>query len=429
MKLGMGNLKKIKINSFKNQNVNISIDINNSISVIYGENGIGKTSILNILYDVLNEESNYLIEYKVSKVELTFDNGNLIVKRVEPLKYEWSSENQLSSIYFNISRYSSASEKTNRIPLADLYDFFYRYVTNQTSLPFFNEKTNLNLNEKQAKDLALELSSFLQKKTIIRTTEFKRHRIFNHRHVLVENFDLRDLIGILKNSHKEYVEYIKQNLYSAVAHLLSRLNYKSEQSDDFTRINNHDLEKYIYPNRNVIDKYLTNILFIKSYNLDKNVNNDKLTTSILIEFIRLIKESYEANTKIISLIEYYNEFLNDNQTSILNKELIITEDELKIVIGKNISHSIYKLSSGERQFLLLLTIILISNKKDFIIIDEPESSLHATWKRKLLPFLAKISDSQIIVASHSSTLASNHDNSHVINYLCKIEISENEEKY
>ena len=123
-----------KINSFKNQNVNISIDINNSISVIYGENGIGKTSILNILYDVLNEESNYLIEYKVSKVELTFDNGNLIVKRVEPLKYEWSSENQLSSIYFNISRYSSASEKTNRIPLADLYDFFYRYVTNFPSL-------------------------------------------------------------------------------------------------------------------------------------------------------------------------------------------------------------------------------------------------------------------------------------------------------
>ena len=429
MKLGMGNLKKIKINSFKNQNVDISIDINNSISVIYGENGIGKTSILNILYDVLNEEINYLIEYKVSKVELTFDNGNLIVKRVEPLKYEWSSENQLSSIYFNISRYSSVSEKTNRIPLADLYDFFSRYVTNQTSLPFFNEKTNLNLNEKQAKDLALELSSFLQKRTIIRTAEFKRHRIFNRRHVLVENLDLRDLIGILKNSHKEYVEYIKQNLYSAVARLLNRLNHKSEQSDDFTRINNHDLEKYIYPNRKVIDKYLTNILFIKNYNLDKNVNNDKLTTSILIEFIRLIKESYEANTKIISLIEYYNEFLNDNQTSILNKELIITEDELKIVIGENISHSIDKLSSGERQFLLLLTIILISNKKDFIIIDEPESSLHATWKRKLLPFLAKISDSQIIVASHSSTLASNHDNSHVINYLCKIEISENEEKY
>ena len=86
--------------------------------------------------------------------------------------------------------------------------------------------------------------------------------------------DLRDLIGILKNSHKEYVEYIKQNLYSAVARLLNRLNHKSEQSDDFTRINNHDLEKYIYPNRKVIDKYLTNILFIKNYNLDKNVNND-----------------------------------------------------------------------------------------------------------------------------------------------------------
>lgn len=427
MKPETGKLRRIEISSFKNPHINIAVNFNDKISVIYGENGIGKTSILNILHDVLNNESNYLTEYNISKVVLKFDKENLIVHRVAPFQYKWSSENQLSSIYFNISRYSSLSEKTNRVPLSDLYDFFSRYITLQSHLPFI--EGNISLSEKQAKDLALELSSFLQKRTIMRTSEFKRHRIFNHKHALVENFESKDLVSILKNSYREYVEYIKQNLYSAVAHLLSKLNENQEQSESFTLINKYDLSKYIIPNENVIYKYLNNILFIEKNDLNEKINNDKLTTSILSEFIKLIKESYDEKTKVISLIEYYNGFLNDNQISSLTKKLIITEDELKIAIGRNVSHSIDKLSSGERQFLLLLSIILISDNKDFIIIDEPESSLHAAWKRKLLPFLAKISNSQIIVASHSSTLASIHENSHFINYLCEIEVYEDQEKH
>ncbi len=62
-----------------------------------------------------------------------------------------------------------------------------------------------------------------------------------------------------------------------------------------------------------------------------------------------------------------------------------------------------KLSSGEKQFLIIMLTVLLQRKEESILImDEPEISMHIDWQRELLNNLKKLNPNcQIILATHS----------------------------
>jgi len=72
-----------------------------------------------------------------------------------------------------------------------------------------------------------------------------------------------------------------------------------------------------------------------------------------------------------------------------------------------------QLSSGEQQLLLMFCYLLISNESDSIfMIDEPEISLNVKWQRDLIDAMRKItkgSNNQIVLATHSIELLAQHD--------------------
>ena len=103
-----------------------------------------------------------------------------------------------------------------------------------------------------------------------------------------------------------------------------------------------------------------------------------------------------------------------------NGQIIITFEEN----GKEMS--IDKLSSGEKQ-IVFRGGFLLKDKKSiegaYVLIDEPEISLHPKWQLEILPFIKKlfineqgIQTSQIIVATHSPFIIhnSNRNNDKVI---------------
>lgn len=69
---------------------------------------------------------------------------------------------------------------------------------------------------------------------------------------------------------------------------------------------------------------------------------------------------------------------------------------------------LFDLSSGEKQLLIQLLEVLLQEGRPMIFFaDEPELSLHVSWQEKLLPALRKLnSNSQIIVATHSPDIVS-----------------------
>ncbi len=66
----------------------------------------------------------------------------------------------------------------------------------------------------------------------------------------------------------------------------------------------------------------------------------------------------------------------------------------------------YQLSSGEKQFLILLLTVLCQDEKPYILLlDEPEISLHIRWQHELIEILRTLNPNcQLIIATHSTSV-------------------------
>ena len=63
----------------------------------------------------------------------------------------------------------------------------------------------------------------------------------------------------------------------------------------------------------------------------------------------------------------------------------------------------YKLSSGEKQMLVILLTVLVQDNSDCVLfMDEPEASLHIEWQQKLISMIRELNPNvQIILTTHS----------------------------
>ena len=69
----------------------------------------------------------------------------------------------------------------------------------------------------------------------------------------------------------------------------------------------------------------------------------------------------------------------------------------------------YKLSSGEKQMLIILLTVLVQNRCPFVLfMDEPEVSLHVEWQQRLLDLMLDLNpNAQIILTTHSPAVIMN----------------------
>ena len=69
--------------------------------------------------------------------------------------------------------------------------------------------------------------------------------------------------------------------------------------------------------------------------------------------------------------------------------------------GETISPS--KLSSGEKQMLIILLSVLVQNNKPYVLfMDEPEVSLHIEWQQRLIGLVRDLNpNAQVILTTHS----------------------------
>jgi energy-coupling factor transporter ATP-binding protein EcfA2 len=114
----------------------------------------------------------------------------------------------------------------------------------------------------------------------------------------------------------------------------------------------------------------------------------------------------QSESLIRTFVETVNSFL-------VNKRLIYNlQRGFRIRADDGTVLSPNQLSSGERQLLLLLCNSLLSrNESALFIIDEPEISLNAKWQRKLIPALlacVQTSNVQFILATHSVEIITGH---------------------
>lgn len=136
-----------------------------------------------------------------------------------------------------------------------------------------------------------------------------------------------------------------------------------------------------------------------------------------IEFPSRILAAKKVTDKIIELsseAEKRNEIVFKNSNKFIDiirlftdKHFEFKKGELIFLLSSGKETSLFKLSSGEKQLLILLIEALLQRESNCIFLaDEPEISLHIEWQREIIESVLSLNpNAQIIVATHSPEIA------------------------
>jgi ABC-type cobalamin/Fe3+-siderophores transport system ATPase subunit len=415
---------KIEIEGFKSPSRNLTIEFSKEpVSIIFGENGCGKTTLLRIIHAIISQNSSILYNENVEKIDLYYTFGNpenikkVTVKKKEELdiqtitessqisfdldSYDWSEFlkpefKEASSILFGTNRgISSSSININPDIIMEFLDRsnFYRDFRGRSRITSF----------------AFELSDFLRRDIRRKGATSDRNINLREKHLDLNNINMESIERILieryRLAKKVTNERVQKALFDTLSVALSvdsneigRTGIPEEESKMIIAHKERLIEALSSSPENALRDQLIKVL--KSEKDFSRLNNSLLPSLLLKMTLELQSEKTILNS-IDVLEKVFNDHVRKNE-----KKLVVTYEGVYIQFSEN-RHSLSELSSGEKHLLTLLTLFIIEgSQRNFIMIDEPEISLNIKWQRKLLMLLNELApDSQIIVASHSPSLS------------------------
>ena len=367
--------------------INLSIE---GFSVLYGDNGVGKTRILKTLSSIAN-----LKKISSSVLELLEKNNLEYIKiNNESILSIFDGENRenklADNLYDNFINDHSDAFK-------DLCIVFSEIINQNRFVPFFpiskfvgySRRLERILERGTRRNLYQEISMLINGIThLLREIE----RSVRNIDIDVE-FDME-----LINLSKDILEYISWNFDN----YKFKNSFRSEISES---LNENFFNEPLFQNKN--SKYIS-----------PELSEFKAAESLMTQELLIAKQncanyklkcSYDADaTEYIKDITYYIErlaLLNDFLARYSNIKLEVNmENYSSLIVKKNGDEvELSFLSSGEQRLITLLANCIFSDEK-IILIDEPEISLSIKNQSKLMLDMTNIlkkANKTLIIATHA----------------------------
>lgn len=412
---------------------------NDSLIILYGDNGSGKTTILKLLFHILSTSSRrghqtFIAETPFCRFSIEFsDRTKIIITR---------NGNTLTGA-FNIVCLKGTEQ------IAEARYEFKKGKLDSEDAHFLKKLSDLNLNLFMlGDDRVLDSDIFYAKEdkmkneieSLISKLEVIESKI--NINAFFKNQSSVNLKSALESSIRRVEKWIKEqeyqgsdrgeenvhNIYEKVAQniITSDQNITADQKevDNFENEFNELIKDFeeqekrsqeysrfgLIPPLNT--KKLVDIL--KNKTLEKTYSISILR-NVLTPYLKSITARMEALQTIQEILTTFvntiNGFFHDKKIRFHVRDglAILTEEN-----GQEMSLDPEMLSSGEKQLLLLFCNTIAAREKPTIfIIDEPEISLNIKWQRKLIQSLLKCTEGsqiQFLLATHSIELLSQYDN-------------------
>lgn len=420
---------------FKDPNRIIEVEFSKEpISVIYGDNGCGKTTLLKLIYAVLSRNETILIEEKVQEIILEYSvygedglesNKIIVRKTTEDIEdnfnwYGFDKEEPLnsSSILFGVQRGVTTNHAKIDPEIIEKIVLRSRYIRD------FD-------NRMKVERFSQELAHYINDSLRVRrrpTISVKNRFRFDENHLLMDNINIEtievELLDRYRLAKRITSERVQKALFDTLSLAIHPTNGKKKTGTknlpadfyDLIALNKDRLIEALKASasnslRDHIIEILQNYDKYEKEELFSNNSNNELLSSLLLKMILELESEQYILSSINDLIEMFNDQISSN------KKLVVDQEEVYIDLGEGNRHGLTELSSGERHLLSFLTLFIIKGgNRNFLIIDEPEISLNIKWQRQLLPLLSRlVPNAQIIVASHSPSVAKENSN-----YLVKM---------
>lgn len=418
---------------------NYDVKFNNDVTFIYGANGCGKTTILNITEAIITGCLYKLFEYDFKEIVLDYMNNEnesfINIRSIEKNRLETLFMGEAYTIEKIREPISSLrNEESNRKlrhlyfekyevlgRIHEIFNYVYLPLNRSLSYEYLNEDHRYIKNgtyglygrpskniAPERKDKSLEqVEALVYEKTyrmnaqITKINDKFRNEMLKSSLEINSSVDFQELLKEMKAYSKEEIKKIE----SAYINLLTELNIINEEEKD----------KYI--------NYFDNIVI----DMERVLNDESgVAVSLVLrykdimrikELSRIAEKTEEQKAGARSSIELFldtiNSFLADNEEE---KEIVIDSGGL---IGFRTKYrkeliSVHFLSSGERQLLIFFANLIFNvgkKKKGIFVVDEPELSLHLSWQKKFVEKTMSINPNlQLIFATHSPEFVGKYRN-------------------
>ncbi len=399
--IGLFDLYNHTLDFTKEENTKQNESEGASVIMIYGRNGVGKTTILRMIDGLMTLNFDVFRNSKFKKACLTFSTGDKI--SVE-LVIEEQENSYLSVKYKDLETKLHPKEKGAYSP--EEYEkeviFVKQYNSDLDKFSFEFIDTERLIRRNIKDEMAVLDPKLYGKLTKIQKSESNKY--------LVEK-----VRGFIRDSQINFSNYFYRTEPELFDKILANLERPQELKSEEL------LERIEAIIRSEIEYKIDTLGLVKEkwdkMKLIEIINNsalDQNKLTIIASYIEVLEsrnlERMSLAERLIKFESLLNEFLYDKKISINNKGFLINSiNSTKDSLNED------QLSTGEYHLLYLTSLALCTKVKGTVIaIDEPEMSMHIGWQRKLVNALVQISSKaspQMIFATHSPDIAINFPNS------------------
>lgn len=429
-------LKSLTFEGFRTQNHTARVEFSDAlVTVIYGDNGSGKTTYLRAINAFLSQESAFLdtiavhgidCEYFYDDIQRAYDeDGNVIheevvqenllgrvrVNKIEG-QFDWAEFEQsplmaTKSLSLGVER-GIATQQARIEP--DVILNYFLHPRNRVHL-----KSATSLKDSGVHELAEDMSRYIRAWQVNSSRSKRSELRLEGAHVNLQNIKLENIEQILLEHYNFARSIAKKQIQSALFDTLAFAisdETKGETKDEldvsresFVATLKNSRLRLVEALSDDVKNEFKNLIISKLKNLDSEASYDdifdrSLLKTLLWNMMDQLKFEKLLLNSINLLVDKFNSYLIDD------KVLTIADGKIFVEVdGRELQVS--DLSSGERHILTFLTLVLFQGRhRNFLIIDEPEISLNIKWQRELMNLLHGLAPhTQIIVASHSPALA------------------------
>lgn len=431
--MNTSNIKSFSVHGlFGTDDVHIPFDENRKILV--GENGLGKTQVLNLFYYTLTRKFFRLIEFSFEQLILEFHTGNRIVipkDKVDQLVQELYDHPMLRDFIeqFGYSQLEMIRNrlrqlKGNRRQLEAEFEYNskYRKIPIHLLLRLI-EKPEINKNNKLNKffsDCDKEIESGIESSDILYFPTYRRveedlynlgynndDEILSQENTLIQ-FGMDDVQKRFNSIQNTIDKLLKEGFSEMSSEILSQLIEAEEDvtdSDFLKNIEDNDVEILLSRVGNRISE--TKKERIRELLLNKEA---KPKDSSLNFFLKKLIEIYSSQKELDNSVKIFRDVCNKY---LIDKKVFYDESAIKIFIKSERNSAeiaLSKLSSGEKQIISIFSKIYLSegDKRFIVLFDEPELSLSILWQKQLLPDILDSGKCEFLLAvTHSPFIFDN----------------------
>lgn len=417
---------------------NYNVNFNSDVTFIFGMNGCGKTTILNITEAIITGQIYKLFDYDFNKIILKYANKNnmkelckiVIVKKEDGFLVNFRNND------YHITNQTNMLKETmhNNSNIEKVKYYFYEYdflleikkIFNYVYLPLNRSSVAYDIEDEDNlytfqharrmyddsvnKDLAMVQVQRLIKESynrinnnITHISDTFRNNILkslldvneqytNSDELLSEIFSQQDNIDSIKQTKSAYIKLLKE---------LSLINKKEETH----------FEEFF-------DSIYKDIQMKEKGKIISATTLLKINEVLKIKkLVMLAEETEKQKSHIRKPIEKFINTMND----FINT----TDDEKEIKINSmgrvyfttrynNEKISIQHLSSGEKQLITFFANLIFkvkSSTSGIFVVDEPELSLHLSWQKIFIDKVLEINKNiQLIFATHAPEIIGSRRN-------------------